>query len=929
MRQSSRFVLLAAAFAAVLSSARAADPPPPRPSLLTKVYPVADLVIPVGDHIALWPSGATKPASCAAPTGAPMRQTCHEQLIKLITSTVAPQSWVESGGCGTIDYFPIGMALAVNQPAGVQEQVADLLEALRRLQDVEVAVEVRVVTVADSIFEPLCKSWPITTSGPPKTLSTEQVARLLEEVQSDRRTDVVQAPKLTVFNGQESTITCVDEQPYVTELQCVAVNGQRVYVPKTEKLATGFRMTVRPTVTPDRKSVIVQLDAEQRELAENPVPLFPVTAFITPILEGSAQGQPIPFTQFIQQPKIVTRRVTQALGLADGSTALLYGGRAQITYSSTDSVPVLGDIPFLGDLFKTKMQYSCANHLLLMVTPRVIINSEESERSTGVTSTPAKSEPAEEQNAPKPAPAVPCPHGCPAAAPCPAACPMPGPTPTPAPAAPPSDAPQVQLDVSIYSAPRTFMDGPGAAYRTKLAAAADNIKMAALTRAEAGQCEAEMWTGRQKHEVQLLAQPKLITLSGRVATFNSGGQQAVPEANAAGEITGTRFVEIGTQVTFLPIVLGNGKIYLEAEPVVSSLNSANGFVIGGIIVPGRTEQRARAAVTLEPGQTLLIRLADGPLAQSGKGKPPQGDRDLYVMLTPSVLGGPAASHVDDYPGPDPETMCSPIPLDDWDDEEQDAPPTNPVLLKSSSSCPAAQVTPQTCPAHARPKTLPAEKAVVADMCVLSMDPHFFDQPGGAAWKDLSPAACGCTPKFLSAEEAKRFCQTVKALEASAIVFRPQVMTLNGQTAAVNCGGEQKLVTGVTLAQRDGGGAAEPVFQTETRGHGVMVQVTPTFSADERFINLAMLTEVSTPGESQEYRVTVTPVSQTEADPPARTEILRRPVINVHQCETKVSVPTGRAVLHYVGQDKAGRELLLIVTLRIHDPATGPVPPPAP
>ncbi len=113
----------------------------------------------------------------------------------------------------------------------------------------------------------------------------------------------------------------------------------------------------------------------------------------------------------------------------------------------------------------------------------------------------------------------------------------------------------------------------------------------------------------QEQLAKVLAQPKLVAQSGRVATFNDGGQQAVPEVTASGVgggTVGTRFVEFGTSLTFLPIVLGNGKIYLEVEPVVSNLNQANGFAIGGIIVPGRTEQRVRTAVTMESGQTFAI-----------------------------------------------------------------------------------------------------------------------------------------------------------------------------------------------------------------------------------------------------------------------------------------------------------------------------------
>ncbi len=108
---------------------------------------------------------------------------------------------------------------------------------------------------------------------------------------------------------------------------------------------------------------------------------------------------------------------------------------------------------------------------------------------------------------------------------------------------------------------------------------------------------------------KLLAEPRLVTLSGRPATFLSGGQQAVPQVTGGGTsggVVGTSFEPFGTQLTFLPIVYGNGKIYLEVEPSVSTLNAGNGFSIGGTIVPGRSEQRIRTSIMMEPGQTFAI-----------------------------------------------------------------------------------------------------------------------------------------------------------------------------------------------------------------------------------------------------------------------------------------------------------------------------------
>ena len=62
-------------------------------------------------------------------------QTLQDLLMDLITNTIKPNSWSKMGGPGTIDYFPLGMTLVINQTPDIQEQIADLLQQLRRLQD--------------------------------------------------------------------------------------------------------------------------------------------------------------------------------------------------------------------------------------------------------------------------------------------------------------------------------------------------------------------------------------------------------------------------------------------------------------------------------------------------------------------------------------------------------------------------------------------------------------------------------------------------------------------------------------------------------------------------------------------------------------------------------------------------------------------------
>lgn len=112
---------------------------------------------------------------------------------------------------------------------------------------------------------------------------------------------------------------------------------------------------------------------------------------------------------------------------------------------------------------------------------------------------------------------------------------------------------------------------------------------------------------RTESLAKVLAEPRLVTQSGRTATFVSGGDQPVPNGGGLGGVS-FGFTRFGTTLTFLPIVLGNGKIFLEVEPEVSQIDFALTTPVpqtGGVI-PGRSVQRVHTCVEMEDGQTFVI-----------------------------------------------------------------------------------------------------------------------------------------------------------------------------------------------------------------------------------------------------------------------------------------------------------------------------------
>ena len=123
------------------------------------------------------------------------------------------------------------------------------------------------------------------------------------------------------------------------------------------------------------------------------VPLFPITTFVTPQVDGGFTGQPIPFTQFIQQPTISNLMVQTTVAVPDGGTVLLGGLKTLSEGRNESGPPVLSKIPYLNRLFKNVGYGREAQSLMMMVTPRIIINREEQERATGVTDVPPGEKP--------------------------------------------------------------------------------------------------------------------------------------------------------------------------------------------------------------------------------------------------------------------------------------------------------------------------------------------------------------------------------------------------------------------------------------------------------------------------------------------------------------------------------------------------------
>jgi general secretion pathway protein D len=390
-------------------------------------------------------------------------QADFDTLIELITTTVKPQTWDEVGGPGSVSEFPNNLSLVISQTQDVHEEIVDLLEQLRKNQDLQVTVEVRFITLNDNFFEQIGVDFqasivndafgkvdpnspgvvdavvglqpPASGAGFPNftgdlaipftqnsfNLATPQFGQpvnvanfgfailsdleaylLVNASQGDRRSNVLQAPKVTMFNGQAASVFDQTQQPFLISVIPVVGDFAAAYQPVITVLSEGQALTVQAVVSADRRFVrltVVPFFSTIGDVSE-----FRFTGSTTSNTSsseasstGGTSGDSTSTTNddvttsdgvTIQLPSFSFVSVSTTVSVPDGGTVLLGGIKRLSEGRNEFGVPILSKLPYINRLFKNVGIGRETSSLMMMVTPRIIIQEEEEERLGIPPSTP-------------------------------------------------------------------------------------------------------------------------------------------------------------------------------------------------------------------------------------------------------------------------------------------------------------------------------------------------------------------------------------------------------------------------------------------------------------------------------------------------------------------------------------------------------------
>ena len=195
---------------------------------------------------------------------------------------------------------------------------------------------------------------------------------------------------------------------------------------------------------------------------------------------------------------------------------------------------------------------------------------------------------------------------------------------------------------------------------------------------------------QERNVLQILAEPNLLTASGKDASFLAGGEFPFPVIQSTGgsgsfpAIT-IQFKEFGVRLNFTPTLRADGLIHLKVSPEVSSLDFTNALTIQGFVIPALSTRRVTSEMDLKDGQSFAIAgLVDNTVTATYEKIPGIGDipilgklfqsksvnkakDELMVLVTPRIVLPLAPNQVP--PGP-----TFPIPFLGPAGTEQPKPP---------------------------------------------------------------------------------------------------------------------------------------------------------------------------------------------------------------------------------------------------------------
>jgi len=349
-----------------------------------------------------------------------------QDLSRLIMDAVEaqwPESWLDTGGDGSIMQYPLmnPRKLAVVQTIEIHNYIYELLNGLRVALGSQVSIEARFLVVSESFLEDIgldldlryrlggkwgdvdvvqesfnateVKETGISgglggidvggtlTGGYGSILDDLQVSFILRMAQAKRDAKALTAPKVTVLSGESAIFSIQRTLPLalppiqaggtttVSAGQGTTTGTAGGLVPREMYIPTGSVLSISPTISRDKKYVLLNIMAMQNEYLG-----IRTTDIQAPIVSALGETSLVEWT--VDLPETETAQLMTRVSVPDQGTLLLGGQKITSEIETEAGVPILSKLPIIGRAFSNSGKIRDHKILLILVKPTIIIQEE-------------------------------------------------------------------------------------------------------------------------------------------------------------------------------------------------------------------------------------------------------------------------------------------------------------------------------------------------------------------------------------------------------------------------------------------------------------------------------------------------------------------------------------------------------------------------
>jgi general secretion pathway protein D len=196
--------------------------------------------------------------------------------------------------------------------------------------------------LTDSVLGAIAPTFP----GFSYFFNSANVQVVLNALSTVTDVNVVSSPTLTVMDGKRAVLQVGDEVPIVTQQAVAVITPGAPIVNSVQYRNTGVILAIVPRIN-DKGRVVLEIEQEVSEVGATT-------------------------SSSINSPTIQQRRIRTTVAVKDGESLALGGLMQDRSSLARDQLPILGEIPGIGNLFKSKTDNIRRTELLIIMTPRVV-----------------------------------------------------------------------------------------------------------------------------------------------------------------------------------------------------------------------------------------------------------------------------------------------------------------------------------------------------------------------------------------------------------------------------------------------------------------------------------------------------------------------------------------------------------------------------